>query len=248
MLMLFVLDNYSARRNEKRKNKMIQKKSIINKNEVLPQNSNKLLSEVDKDGLENNETPGTLYSESKHSTISIVIDHDKDLERDDNKLNITSPLSPSKELKQDKFDTCVINFINEENITFFENEDLVLNNESYTKIENSYFNLIFKEYCQVNKIKLTKKELLIDCFMIDNNLKEYFRKLYNIFIDPNGISPLNISNSVLEDVNKALKQDTFSHKIFKKVILLCILYIYCKLYLTYNNIRIIVTVYLLLII
>ncbi|OUM68330.1 hypothetical protein PIROE2DRAFT_3922 [Piromyces sp. E2] len=199
-LMTVVFDFYSASNSEKKKNKLIQKKNNI---KLDSQNSIKVNTITKNDSGDyivdqktNNE------NNDNNETIDIVIN------KDDNH---------SFMMGNNKYDNAVINFINEKNITFLDtiNENEVDNKNN--KIDNVYKDL-FKEYCQDNNIKLTNKELSIDSFLVYDQLIKYYQKIYDTFIDQNGVSPLNISDNVIEDVKNTLKNNTYSHKVYKQVL------------------------------
>jgi len=240
MLMTIVFDNYSASKSEKRRNRIIQKKSSNVRLDLIPHHnrhesiSKTVISDSRQTISNERKTSFDIFSASEHEsldTINIIVEKEKN-ESDSisqNHLSSNTALSQFKGTKQDLYDMVVVNFINEKNITFNDDsQDSPV--ETHSKIDQLY-NLIFKEYCKINNIKLTKKELLIDSFTVEDNIKKYFVKVYNIFINPDGISSLNISNTVLEDVKNNLKQGTFSHKIFKQVVAEVVDMMYYNLYL-----------------
>jgi len=216
MLMSLVLKKYLVNESEKKKNKVVNKKNTT-KAEVGSYHFNKNITPINsyadnKLALENSAEDDNGMGEH----IDVIVERDESCYMGNTTSNtLGSDSTVLKDVKAEHSDDNIIHFVNDQNITFFGNESTT-SLEISSKIDILY-NSILKEYAQSNGIKLTKKEQMIDSFLIDGSLKKYFRKIYDIFIDPNGMSPLNISNAVLEEVKEAIGQDSYSHKIFKMV-------------------------------
>jgi len=212
-----VFDFYSASNSEKKRNKIIQKKNVVKDN--YP-NSFKVGSVSKGDSVVGSQI-SSVMDEHRLSIENIDSINSENIDivinKDDTKSMATNTL------KQDIYNNAVINFINENNITFF--DENTENEADYnTKIEYVY-KLLFKEYSQNANIKLTKKELTIDSFLIYDQLTKYFQKVYDTFIDPNGISPLNVSNTVIEEVRHSIQNNTYPHTVYKHVISLIYIFI-----------------------
>lgn len=234
--MTVVFDNFSASKLEKRRNKMTQKKSTYLKNDGLGR-TNRLMSAsaiMNKFEGSTESTDDPIARRLSHevslscnrmdneevNTINVVVDSMNSIKSNTpaSPNTVSTLLSPIKDGKQDIYEMAVINFVNEKNIVFY-TEEQEMSPEANTKIENLY-KLIFNEYCQTNNIKLTKKELMINYFVVDENLAQYFKKVYDIFLKPDGISTLNVSDSIVDEVQKELSQPNFSHKAYKQVIII----------------------------
>ncbi|ORX64162.1 hypothetical protein BCR32DRAFT_287281 [Anaeromyces robustus] len=229
MLMTIVFDNFVGNKNDIKRNKMIQKKASNLRGEY---HSGRMIS---------SSLPKNLLTSSKHmleseiynvqeieniENINIVVDQQN---KDDSESKSASSSNIMKDSKQEMYDNAIINLVNEKDIVFFDSDDKEVN-EQNRKIDE-LFTMIFKDYCQTNNIKLTKREQQINYFVVDESLTKYYHKVYDTFIDPNGASPLNISNSVFEDVRRTVKQCTFTHKAFKQVLSEVIDMMYYNVYL-----------------
>jgi len=200
MLMSVVFTHYSASNSERKKNRMIIKNATL-----------KITNSV----------TDSCYLKTSNDNINISVDNeDVDIVIDKNDNSDSQSVSKSMMSLNSRdgntYETGIINFINEKNIKFYEDGSGDLDSFIAPK-GDAIYNMIFKEYCAANNIKLTDKEYSIESFVIDENLSKFYRKIYDIFLDPDGMSPLNIPNNIIEDIKHQLDQPTFSHKIFKPV-------------------------------
>jgi len=206
MLMTVVFTHYSASNSEKRKNRMIKKNATLKMNNSVTDSCYLKVSTDNLNSVDNED-------------IDIVVDKNDVCDSQSiNKSNISLDTRDSNFTSNiHNHDAGIINFVNEKNIVFYDDGSADLDSHTTPK-SDAIYNILFKEYCASNNIRLTDKEYTIESFLIDDNLSKYYRKLYDIFIDPDGMSPLNIPNNVLEEIKHQLDQPTFSHKIFKPVV------------------------------
>jgi len=210
-LMTVVFDYYSASNSEKRRNKLIQKKNL---SKADYQNTVRVGS------LSRSELSGSQdmsYIEERKESVDSSFENSENIDIVINKDDSHSISSSSTgNNKQDIYNNAIINFINEKNITY--QDDINENEIDHNSKIDDVYRLLFKEYCQNNNIKLTDKEATIDSFLVYEQLTQYYQKVYDTFINQNGISPLNISNTVIDEVKHTLQNNTYSHKIYKHVI------------------------------
>ena len=209
--MTVVFDYYSASNSEKRRNKLIQKKNL---SKADYQNTVRVGS------LSRSELSGSQdmsYIEERKESVDSSFENSENIDIVINKDDSHSISSSSTgNNKQDIYNNAIINFINEKNITY--QDDINENEIDHNSKIDDVYRLLFKEYCQNNNIKLTDKEATIDSFLVYEQLTQYYQKVYDTFINQNGISPLNISNTVIDEVKHTLQNNTYSHKIYKHVI------------------------------